>query len=310
MEQRLEAAKAAAFTPLHDGWKEFTLARSLAASAAILIDLSEHRDAALVLLRDAGKLAVFAGAARGGFVDSSGRFDSDVWEAFGKTATLQRILERFDDTELRLLRWILTELSNEQVTVLESAQRASYTELLVRFVLPLTRQLEREADRVIRVRTVRLARFSAVVVLLLVGLIVAAMSWRHQGNLALRKPVRISSNFDAQRFPPEAVVDGDRNRLGCHTNAEQRPWIEIDLRGVFSVRGIVVSNRGEGLERKALPLLIETSQDGKNFQVYGRRNSVFGIWHVMPKKRVQVRYVRLTSLKNTMLHLNEVEVWK
>jgi hypothetical protein len=127
-------------------------------------------------------------------------------------------------------------------------------------------------------------------------------------NLALKRAVSISSNYAPSLFPAASLVDGDKTALGCHSLEERNPWAVVDLGRKRTFARVVITNRVDGSTQRAVPLLIETSLDGNAYTEFARRDEVFETWTAQASPTT-ARYVRLTVLARSYLHLSEVEVY-
>jgi hypothetical protein len=142
---------------------------------------------------------------------------------------------------------------------------------------------------------------------------VVAMAWAGRAifarpNLALHRPVTISSNEKAARVRTRALVDGDRKNLGFHTMKGRQQWVVIDLEDVETITTINVYNRFDCCQERAVPLRLEVSTDGTTYTLVGRRKETFTVWTTkLPP--TPARFVRLTNESNNFFHLSEVEVY-
>lgn len=110
------------------------------------------------------------------------------------------------------------------------------------------------------------------------------------------------------------AVDGKINgEFGFHTDEQDKPWWQVDLGKVVALDSVVVYNRTVAAERVSkLRLLL--SDDGKAWRTaYDHDGSVFfghkdGAPLRVALKGAPARYVRLTTMQRTWLHLDEVQV--
>jgi hypothetical protein len=160
-------------------------------------------------------------------------------------------------------------------------------------------------ERVVALRRSRVAVTALVALGCLVSALFAAGVIGPAENLALNKPVTPSSVFKAEEYPPAGLVDGNADDVGFHTELEDEPSVTIAI-GQNTIRRVVVVNRIAHRER-ALPLVVETSDDGKTYREFARRTQVFEKWTAKGAP-VTARFVRLRTPKRTYLHLNEVSV--
>ena len=140
-----------------------------------------------------------------------------------------------------------------------------------------------------------------------VGLLVVAMAgvlW--PPDLAKGKPWRTSSTY-AICHPKEFECAGVTTDIFFHTNIEHNPWFEYDFGAPLAFSTLTVRNRLDyGLER-AVPLVAEVSNDGKDYREVARRQDWFATWRPhFPSQHA--RYLRLRVLGKSALHLTSVAV--
>lgn len=90
-----------------------------------------------------------------------------------------------------------------------------------------------------------------------------------------------------------------------HTEVEPSPSLEIDLRRTFEIRRAIIENRRECCIARAVPMVIETSQDHVNWMTVAKQPLPFETWRVDFGRR-PVRWVRLRVLRRSTLHLSDV----
>lgn len=128
-------------------------------------------------------------------------------------------------------------------------------------------------------------------------------------DLLQGRPFRLSSEW-AKCAPARESCGGGTTRVFFHTQEEQAPFIEYDLgRSVALRRVTVVNRRDSGLGDRAVPLLVETSVDGKSFQLRARRDYWFDTWDATFEPR-EARYLRLRVDRKSVLHLERVQAWE
>jgi hypothetical protein len=127
-------------------------------------------------------------------------------------------------------------------------------------------------------------------------------------NLALHRPVKVVTPDPVQAPDSSLLVDGDIKNLGFHSIDGQPNHVTIDLGKVATIREVVVYNRADCCQERAVPLRLEVSEDDIAYRRMGERTEVFDRWQAkFPKTKA--RYVRLTDLSNAYFHLAEVEVY-
>jgi hypothetical protein len=315
LEDRLREAAKRSFGSSHPAWPHFELGCRLLASADALAEFPDRRAGALVLYREALLSALRARVLRAdpqalGWLEQAN--DSALWDRFAATPLGATIVGGLGQAERTLVRDATRDSASTALVRLGPKGMAERTRVLGRMVRGLVQQLEREATALAWVRTVRRARFAAVG-LVLVVLGVGAFSYRGahappgERNLARGKPVTASSFYREEPFPTARLVDGNRNAIGFHTEWEENPSVTIDLMAPEHVHRVVVYNRNEYRER-AVPMIVETSADGKAYREFARRDDTFAEWEAKGAT-VQARYVRLRITHHSCLHLNEVEVY-
>lgn len=313
MEDALAEAKRSRFSQDSPGWQSFATARSLAESAALLVGptpilkYSDGRTSAFLLFCEALRWSLLAHLERLG---SEGRMRSlpELWKDLTE-ASASRTFDGIDKDRLELAQEASTEsfqpdsISEQQLVDRLGALRTVVSALLL--------SLENEAASVSHLRVMRVARIVGIPALLAVLCAGAGFGiWLRlqPPNLALRKPASTSSHGGGSYPKAAGAVDGYTSALGFHTLEEQSPWLLIDLQATYPVKRVKVYNRTEGWADRAVPLVIEGSEDGKQFRELARRDKDFSVWDAKFAP-VNSRYVRVVAPRLTYLHLNEVEVY-
>ena len=159
----------------------------------------------------------------------------------------------------------------------------------------------------LRVRRVRLLGGAALVAILLV----VAGSWAlmeisSPRNLARGSAWRTSST-GLECKPKEHLCGRTRTDILFHTNNEQDPWFELDLGSPLTFSAMTIRNRMDMGVARAVPLLVEVTDDHVTWREVIRRVEPFSTWTpIFPP--TTARYVRLRVLKKTWFHLEDVEV--
>jgi hypothetical protein len=127
-------------------------------------------------------------------------------------------------------------------------------------------------------------------------------------NLAAGKAWKASSSlFDCH--PEQAECGGAKTRIFFHTRDEQDPWLQYDLGAPTAFSSVRVDNRQDGEGARAVPLVVEVGDDGQHFRQVARRDDDFSSWSASFPS-VTARYVRLRVARKSMLHLEEVDVYR
>jgi len=192
---------------------------------------------------------------------------------------------------------------------LEPASRARLRTALDRAAVALRKTIE--ARSLVHVRAQRWGRVGALAVVLLYA------GWgvvRHRVmpvNIAIGKPVRVSSH---RVNPPDGheLVDGRPGfTYAVQTNTEDSPHVVIDLQADYAIHRIAVTNRADGWWDDCLPLVVELSRDDKTYTELARRESHFGFdapWVIAASGRM-ARYVRVRVARRSYLTLGRVEIF-
>jgi hypothetical protein len=147
----------------------------------------------------------------------------------------------------------------------------------------------------------------ALLVLAVVGLAaIAAAIATQRPDLARGKPWRTSSTR-AVCQPEHGECAGAQTTILFHTNEEPNPWFEYDLGAPLQFSAMSIRNRTDGSGDRALPLVVEVSNDHASYREIARRTEPFRVWR--PKFSVQhARFVRLRVPRVTFLHLEQIQV--
>ncbi len=144
---------------------------------------------------------------------------------------------------------------------------------------------------------------------LLALLVAAGIRGFSPRNIALHKAVTSSSR--AYDTVPEGALNGERKwQFDFHSGLEDWPWLAIDLGRRYSITRIRVYGRSDTAFDQSIPLALEVSDDGVSYRRIAHRSepfSDFDPWIVKPAA-VVTRFLRLRTLRRSVLVLNEVEV--
>jgi hypothetical protein len=153
--------------------------------------------------------------------------------------------------------------------------------------------------------------FARIVLTLLVvgGLVGGIVAMRPpKVNLAAGKPWKASSAM-FECHPAQTECGGAKTRILFHTRDELNPWFEYDFGARMEFSSLLVENRQDAEGERAVPLIAEVGDDGEHFREVARRDSDFSTWKPSFPK-VAARFVRLRVPRRSMLHLENVEVYK
>ena len=170
------------------------------------------------------------------------------------------------------------------------------------------------------VRWQRRGRLAALAIASFYGISVTVHSMLALPNVALGKPVQVSSTA-SQSAPPAALVNGVRSSKSptgstnpdfFQSNVDGAPSATIDLGRNYGVREIRVYNRADGYYNESLPYTVELSSDGKLYAALATRTTHFGSGLFDPPWKIDAhnqsaRFVRIRA--TNYLALSEVEVY-
>jgi F5/8 type C domain len=141
-------------------------------------------------------------------------------------------------------------------------------------------------------------------VLVVLGLGSRPLAQALETDLARGKAWRASSiGYAACTSPAQEC----RSSYFFHTKAERQPWVEVDLGEPLLFSELRVRNRSDCCTERALPLVVEVSDDAQTFRPVAERTTNFRTW--TPRfEPVRARYVRLRASGSTILHLRRVFV--
>lgn len=292
------------------GRADSRLAGSLRGAAESLDDVAERHLGAIVLLRQSLIFAARGLGLRRQVINDTSDV-SVVWSSVSALAEVGSVWLTLSDTMRTRIEGLLLQGVTAECASWSGSELRSLRSTLLRIVRHMTEELEDDILAPKRIRVRRIGRWLTVA-----GVLCLAGAWgfreyhesRVIGNIALGRSVSVSSTWRADLYPPDRIVDGDTTQVGCHTENQVQPWVSVDLGRTRRVHRVVITNRLDGQQERAIPLRIETSIDGKEFTEYARRDTVFDTW-TATRSTVKARYIRLTVLGESILHLNEVEVY-
>jgi hypothetical protein len=130
-------------------------------------------------------------------------------------------------------------------------------------------------------------------------------------DLALEAEWRTSSSYSGGGgcSSPDQECEG-KNGWFFHTaEGDNEPWIEFDLGGSKSVATVAVENRDDCCLERAVPLVIEVSDDQQHWRPVATRKEQFATWRAtFPALRA--RWLRLHLLHPGPLHLKRVQIFR
>jgi hypothetical protein len=211
--------------------------------------------------------------------------------------------------ELAYLRRALQEKSFVQSAGDDDAtlkREARSAQTFVRRLVERAMAPERRVQQLTTQRWVRTAALVFTVIAVVVTGAVAIERMTRAPDLALGKSWRTSSKY-LDCAPSQHSCGGADTAILFHTLEERDPWFEIDLGSPRRFSVALVENRKDCCMDRAIPLVIETSDDRVQWRERARRTQAFDSWRVRFAP-VTARYVRARVLRRSMLHLESMVI--
>lgn len=191
---------------------------------------------------------------------------------------------------------------------LPPAKRKLVADAMASLAKGLRDPLDHDVTLVSVVLLVRWIRIAVALSVVVGGLALAIDKAFTRPNLALHRPVTVVKPHPELGRDPSLLVDGDLTNLGFHTLDGPNQNVTIDLGRLQRISRVVVYNRADCCQERAVPLKIEVSLDNQQFRQVAERKEQFEKWKAnFPP--TYARYVRLTDLNPAPFHLSEVEVY-
>jgi hypothetical protein len=297
-------ARAAGFGPGHPGYPEFELGVQALADAQQLSEAAHHSASALLLYRAA--LILFLNARLARAPDSALDTAAERWARLEQLPEAGDVLAQLTSRQASLVREAICAESEEGHAAKWSSQdRELCQDGLRRLALALGDPLAVEAGHGRRLLFVRRLRIGVLALCLLLPMAYALLK---RPNLALHRPVVVSSRSPQYGVDPNRVVDGKRSNLGFHTQDDGEKTVTVDLGSLRKIRRVDVFNRVDCCWERAVPLALEVSTDGKSFRTVLVHIDEFALWKA-EFGSTEARYVRLTQTGSGPFHLSEIEVY-
>lgn len=312
MGPRVAEAREKKFGPSKPGFAWFEIARQLCDDVVKIGETGKSSLAVLLLDCDQVGLLVRAYLEREGLLSGTGPLGDADWANALQVPVVAESFAKLTVEQGAMLTAMLGRDRDATLAKLTGEDRESFARAVHGLALRLSEPLELEANRLGRVLFTRWSRVAVAVVVLAV-LLGEAGTWMDKKfgkpNLALHRPVTVSSQFPGQGTDHSLLVDGDRDNLGFHTESGGQQWVVIDLGAVRKFNKVVVYNRTDGnVQERAVPLKLEVSKDNQTFTLLKERKETFDKWTVRGL-HAEGRYIRLENTPPNFFHLAEVEVY-
>jgi hypothetical protein len=159
------------------------------------------------------------------------------------------------------------------------------------------------SSRLLRISTPLL--FFALVVF---AIKVAAEGRENRRDLALGRPWKVSSmatNVTSCTSPAQNCREA--SNFFFHTVEQEGPSIEFDLGEPKTISTVVIENRADCCTDRAVPLIVEVSENPGEWREVARCMKDFETWRGQFSP-TRARWVRLSVPKRTYLHLSRVKI--
>jgi hypothetical protein len=306
---RVAEAREKTFGPGKPGFAWFDVARRLCGDA---VDTTGKSNLAVILLEsDQVSLLIRAHLEREGALPGPGQLGDADWARALQIATVGREFAKLTAAQASTLTSLLGPERDATLAKLSAEDRESFAIAFHGLAVGLFEPLEGEAGRLWSALFTRWLRVT-VAILLLAALSGGVGTWLDKKfgkpNLALHRPVTVSSQFASQGTDHRLLVDGDRDNLGFHTESDGQQWVVIDLGAVRNFDTVVVYNRSDCCQERVVPLRLEVSKDNVSFKFLREQKEVFDKW-TAKGLHAEGRYVRLLNTPPNHFHLAEVEIY-
>jgi F5/8 type C domain len=309
---RVAEARQTTFGPSQPGFAWYDVARQICDDVVKIGETGKGSWAVLLLDVTAVELLVRAYLARAGLLTAAaGPLGESDWDSARKIPAVEAAWGKLSTEQIATLMALLGPDRDATVARLSGEERDVFASGLHDLVMRLAEPLEIEANGLGRAL---FARWSRVIVVGVVLALAVGFAGKWIGkklggpNIALRAAVTISSQFPGQGVDHSMLVDGDPDTLGFHTLEGGQQWVVIDLGKTRKFNKIVVYNRPDGFEDRAVPLKVEVSNDNVNYTQVAERKETFDKW-TAKGLHAEGRYVRLKNTTPNFFHLAEVELY-
>lgn len=162
-----------------------------------------------------------------------------------------------------------------------------------------------------QIRAERILRLSVLGLIGVAALALVAYKLLRPTNLALHRPVTVSSLLPGSVAPADnsGLVNGQiEPNYGIHTN-RGGGWVTVDLQDVDRLSKIAIFNRADAWFDEGLPMRLSFSEDGRQWKEVARRTTSFTAsdpW-IFEAQGERARFVRVSSDK--YVALTEIEIF-
>ena len=311
LDEKLADVSAHHLGPKQSGWQEFELAREARTVLQEAKELGEFNFHVLLLARSEVQLLLRCHLLQNGLTVPTQAMTSEDWDRARKVAVVDAIWVNLTAHQSTAVQACFGLEGENWLIALSTEERTGLIAVLTEMALALMQPLESDASEIGRVLTQRWLRIAIASALAVAGIWSASHRILDKAgtvNLALNRPVTTSSQEPTAGLDHHLLVDGNHATLGFHTLSGPNQFVVIDLGSNKKFDKVVVYNRTECCNERAVPARLEVSDDGVNYTKLEDRKEIFDVW-TASMLRASGRYVRLRLLESNYFHLNEVEIY-
>ncbi len=298
-------------------WPELEVVRQARKGVEALGDEYATTSAGAILGRIEVHLLIRVLMRREGLSCSSGQLTEQDWTTGEQVLEIREMLARLTLNEAAALKACLGKQAELSLVGLDANELQHVASGLQRAAELLTAPIDRDDEKIHQLKIQRWVRVGAAAVLVLclfwaVSAVIEVLT--RKPNIALNRPTRASSYLASEYLPNHhaldatRVVDGNRTSVGFHTDFGPNPFLIIDLGKPQDFNKVVVYNRMDCCQDRAVPLFLEVSDDDTNYRALAERRETFVSW-TADGLHAKGRYVRLRVGGSAYFHLAEVEIY-
>jgi F5/8 type C domain len=164
-----------------------------------------------------------------------------------------------------------------------------------------------QARVAMRQRFTRMTLLSAVTLVACGGVATIVTRMTQPPNFLKGVPFHASSIYPGFSLAT-GVCDGRQTKIFFHTQFEENPFVDFDMGKARTIGHVMIHNRTDCCDDRAIPFAIEVSMDDHAFKQVARRSEPFREFQAAFPP-VTARYVRVHGLRKTWLHLESIAAW-
>jgi hypothetical protein len=209
-----------------------------------------------------------------------------------------------DDGLVEPIRAALVERTFVETAELDRKTQARDARRARAFADALIASLDERSSSLTRVVARRRAALALAATMGLGLVILVLQPWKWS-DLAAGKTWHTSTQSDCD--VTFGYCGGKFVNLLFHTTEEDSPWAEVDLGRPKQFTSVDIRNREDCCKERAVPLVVQSSNDRESWKELGRQTTEFDVWNLtFPAETA--RYVRVVAERRTMLHLKSIRV--